>query len=142
MRRVKSAPADLALMKNNKQIKKPTVYMLSKTSQSNIIEYKTKPRFDINYNFIDKNREKISYTTSLFADFINETNHNSLEECSLIYTLFAYISNNILKKNKIKEVYNILLQQLIRYLVVMFIHTQIIHDKVLTLPNIIHTISH
>ena len=44
--------------------------------------------------------------------------------------ILTYSSENIFKRDKLKEVFNFTLQSLVKYLFLMFIHTNILHDKI------------
>lgn len=126
MRRIKSAPANLANMINNK--KKNFIYSQSK----NNIVIPMKNKLNINYNFKKKKELKnnISFNSNLINDILNDSNNLSIEESTLIFTIINFIANNILKREKLQELYNYLLQAIIRYLIMLFIHTQFLHEKI------------
>ena len=127
MRRVKSSPSDLAKMSHNKRQIKRTPYMGS-ASIPVVIETKT----DNNYKLIKSLKKNVKTFGNLVSDALVEINydHYSLEETTLFAAIAGYFSNNILKKDKLKEIYNFLAKALARYLIMLFIHTQVLHDKI------------
>ena len=174
MRRVKSAPADLAKMSNNKKTQRT---LLCKKLINNI-EYKNIEYKNIEYkniesknNILSKNnivynnkiivnnindilfwnfnkkeekikKYKYSYnnfkfikysinnTINILSDAINESNIFNLEEYSIIYLIGIYFSENILKKDKLCEIFNYILLTFIRYSVMLLIHQQFLNEKV------------
>ena len=126
MRRVKSSPANLALMSHNKRIIK-SPYISSRNIPV-MIESKT----ENNYKLIKSLKTNVKTFGNLVSDVLVEINYNdsSLEETTLFAAIIGYFSNNIFKKDKLKEIYNFLAKALARYLIMLFIHTQVIHDKI------------
>lgn len=127
MRRIKSAPANLASMTNNK--KRTSISLLTK---NNVIA------IPMNNNYLPSNKIKklkeiknnISFNSNLVNDIVNDSNDLSIEESTIIFTIINYIANNILKREKLEEIYNYLLQAIVRYFIMLFIHSQILHEKV------------
>ncbi len=127
MRRVKSSPCDLAKMSHNKREIKKTPYMCSKSIPL-VIETKN----DNKYKLIKSLKKNVKTFGNLVSDALVEINydHYSLEETTLFAVIVGYFSNNILKKDKLKEIYNFMAKALARYLIMLFIHTQVLHDKI------------
>jgi len=57
------------------------------------------------------------------------------------YFIIDLSKNNILKKDKLKEIANFSIQSFVRYLILYYIHTEVLHDKIhnniLDIANII-----
>ena len=85
-----------------------------------------------NYKLIKSLKKNVKTIGNLVSDIVVEVNYNhySLEETTLFAIIICYFSNNILKKDKFKEIYNFLAKELARYLIMLFIHTQVVHDKI------------
>lgn len=129
MRRVKTAPGNLAKMSHNKkEIKKTSSLFMSSANVPIIIEEKN----ENNYKLIKSLKKNVKTIGNLVSDALVEVNydHYSLEETTLFAVIVGYFSNNILKKDKLKEIYNFLAKALARYLIMLFIHTQVLHDKI------------
>ena len=137
MRRIKSAPANLASMANNR--KRETISLL-KNNNAITIPKKT----EYNYKKIKDLKNTISFNSNLFNDIVNDSYHLSIEESTIIFTMINILANNILKRQKIQELYNYLIQAIIRYFIMLFIHSQILHEKI-NIPlidyNCIHNLS-
>ena len=175
MRRVKSAPANLASMSNNKKdtpnckttYNNLPLFISSKNieSKNNINNIENSNLFNnvLNLKLINKEKslllnknskyskynnfkyektknikKNISQITNIACDLISDNNNISLEESSLINAIIIYITENINKKNMLKQIYEYLLQFIIRYLIMLFVHGQILHDKTIILPNVIN----
>lgn len=122
MRRIKSAPANLSNMANRKKmvsLEKKNVFLIPKKETPNT-----------NYTKIKNKKLAIKNACEYLLDFTNETCNLNLEENNVLYGLSMLFSERILKQDKFKEAYNIILKMFIRYLIMLFIHTQILHDKV------------
>jgi hypothetical protein len=129
MKRVKTAPGNLAKMSHNKkEIKKIPCLFMSSANVPITIEEKN----ENNYKLIKSLKKKVKTIGNLVSDALVEVNydHCSLEETTLFAVIVGYFSNNIFKKDKLKEIYNFLAKALARYLIMLFIHTQILHDKI------------
>ena len=127
MRRIKSAPANLASMTNNK--KKECISILTKKDEIAIpMKNKFKPEY--NLKKIKNLKNNISFNSNLFNDVVNDSNNLSIEESTIIFTIINFIANNILKREKLEELNNYLLQAIIRYFIMLFIHTQILDEKI------------
>ena len=142
MRKVKSAPANLAEMANNKKeaktkIKsyrfvipimnlKSTLILEEKENNKEKRELIVKPQ---NYEKFKTLKNNIKNIGSLTNDIIGDINYLPLEESSFLISFINYISDNVLKKDKLKEIYAYVLQAFARYLLMLFIHSQLLHDE-------------
>jgi len=127
MKRIKSAPANLASMTNNK--KKTSISLLTKNNEIAIpMQNKFKPEY--NFKKIKELKNTISFNSNLVNDIVNDSNNLSIEESTIIFTIINFLANNILKREKLEEAYNYFLQAMIRYFIMLFIHSQILHEKV------------
>lgn len=128
MRRVRSSPANLSQMKNKKKV---TI-----NSNANKIFYIPNNKENINYNnynnfeILKKSKIYLSKVGNFCGDLINDSNILSLEDSIVISGLISYFSDNILKKDKLKDIANFTLQYLLRYFILYYIHTEILHDKI------------
>lgn len=142
MRKVKSAPANLAEMANNKKeaktkIKsyrfvipimnlKSTIILEEKENNKEKRELIVKPQ---NYEKFKTLKNNIKNIGSLTNDIIGDINYLPLEQSSFLISFINYISDNVLKKDKLKEIYAYVLQAFARYLLMLFIHSQLLHDE-------------
>lgn len=154
MRRIKSAPANLAGMSNNKKsvnkkisifsqenMNKNKINIIKKDiSMNNILNF-YKIKFN-SYNKFKSLKSNLNSSFNILSDAINEANIFNLEEYSIIYLLGVYLSENILKKDKLNEVFNFILITLIRYIVMLEIHEKILHENIEVKKNIITEIAH
>lgn len=127
MRRIKSAPANLASMTNNK--KRDNIF-ISKKNNDIMIPMKNKIDYNLKFKKIKELKNNISFNSNLLNDIINDSNNLSIEESTIIFTIINFIANNILKREKLEKVYNYLLEGCIRYLIMIFLHSQILHEKI------------
>ena len=123
MKRIKSAPANLALMTNNKKkeisnnksIFNIPIINIPIVNKDSIIDANIKNKNVKNKNvkknmYINNNNfsnfKNLKYYTSKFGNFIsdiiNDTNLLSLEESTLLSMILIYSSENIFKKDKLK----------------------------------------
>lgn len=151
MKRIKSAPADLALManrkKNNLEIsdKRNTPVIMSLGDDFDILDeidneklltdnVNVNLKYFKNFRIIKTIKNYVNKFSQLTSDLISDSNLLSLEESTIYSALIIYISENITRKDKLKEAYGFLIQYITKYLILLFIHTQILHDKILDLP--------
>lgn len=139
MRKVKSAPANLCEMINNKKEAKTkiksyrfiipimniesTIILEDKNEKNKIIN---KPKKYETFKTLKTGIKKIG---SLTSDVIGDSNLLPYEETTLLNVFINYISENVLKKDKLKEIYAYALQAFARYLLMLFIHSQLLHDE-------------
>ena len=155
MKRIKSAPANLCEMVNRKKInysqsnkivipipiinKKYNIIIEeinsknsvnSKYSEKNII--KNDNSKIINTNIIEYNKFKSQKNTlkkigTFLSDVIGDTNILPFEQNTLITSLINYFSENVLNKDKLKEIYVFILQAFARYLIMLLLHGHFIN---------------
>lgn len=143
MRKVKSAPANLCLMKNNKNNRDKPKLVCNK--KNNIIPLRFNNNADNNnINYI-KTKKKILYNVNeLTNDMIQNSKLLDSEELNIISVIINYMFENIYKKKKIDELKNYIISCLIRYFIMFIFHTYIIHDidgKYIHTLEIIHKIN-
>ena len=174
MRRIKSAPANIAEMINRKKVKNPqvvckSVMKLSKPllqeekinniESSNLIYYinnivkfnkkcddnkyndkynnkynnKYNDKYNDKYNYKQKNKNVINirnlniYTersTNILNDVLNDTLKLSLEETAFLGILLNLL-NNTFRKDKLKDLTAIIVQNAVKYLIMIFLHNYI-----------------
>ena len=117
MRRIKSAPANICSMSNNKKVvvsQKENIAALIVSDQN---EYN---------NFKDiKSKKKILTTTSnVVSDSIFSLSSLNYEENFIIAYIICYLSENIVKKDKLKNLQSFLIETGIRFLITYIIHHQ------------------
>lgn len=156
MRRIKSAPANICLMTNNKKSlnEKDVKDVKDVKNRNNIISFIYSKNSNTNNKFKNLKilKNTLSSSSDIFIDSINDISNFNLEETSLLYAIITYLSNNILKKDKIKELYKFFIQMIVKYFIMLIIHTQILHDKTFSIDYIfqnlhnmnenIHNINH
>ena len=122
MRKIKSAPSYLSTMSNNK--KQPNIIKISHSI--NITTYIFSNRS--NYQKIKDFKISVQNTGAVINDLISDNKILSLEESTIINAFISYLSENINKEKKINELYKYLIQYIVRYIVLIFIHSLILHD--------------
>ena len=136
MRKVKSAPDNLSTMCNKKKHIVPII-----KSNAGIVEI-IPPKTN-NFTKIKNFKISVQNTGTVINDLITDNKFLSIEESTIINTLILYLSENITREKKINELYKYLVQSICRYIVLMFIHTTVLHDnidKYLPTINYLHTI--
>ena len=139
MRKVKSAPANLCEMINNKKEAKTKIksyrFMIPimNIESTIILEDKNEKKEIINkpkkYETFKQLKTGIKKIGSLTSDVIGDSNLLPYEQTTLLNVFINYISENVLKKDKLKEIYAYALQGFVRYLLMLFIHSQLLHDE-------------
>ena len=102
----------------------------SKYSEKNII--KNDNSKIINTNIIEYNKFKSQKNTlkkigTFLSDVIGDTNILPFEQNTLITSLINYFSENVLNKDKLKEIYVFILQAFARYLIMLLLHSHFIN---------------
>lgn len=147
MRRIKSAPANIAEMVNKK---KPILKEKQKTSLpiiQNIIVTNNKKNPIVMKEQITpiKNQKNIEKTfNNIMLDYINDKSFYNIndEEAVLISIIYFYICEKIFTKNNLREFILFIVQMLIRYIITNSLHElylnnqNVIHSKILLLENI------
>jgi len=122
MRKVKTAPSNLCMMSNKKKQNIPIIN--SKESIVAII-----PKKESNFTKIKKFKTMVANSGSVINDLISDNKIVSLEESTIITALISYLSENINKTKKLNELYIYIIQYIARYIVLLLIHTTILHDN-------------
>ena len=139
MRKVKSAPANLCEMVNNRKEAKTNIksyrFMIPfmNIESTIILEDKNEKKEIINkpkkYETFKQLKTGIKKIGSLTSDVIGDSNLLPYEQTTLLNVFINYISENVLKKDKLKEIYAYALQAFVRYLLMLFIHSQLLHNE-------------
>ena len=152
MRRIKSAPANLSLMKNrNKKVNKITnsisIFSFGKEvsfgKEDNIDELiKLKNYENENENENEslerKNKNIISTTSNIISDYLFDNTNLPYEENYFISFIIAYISENIITKDKLKNLQAFIIQNAVRFLVSYVFHKHIISDIIQNINMHLH----
>tara|TARA_B110001450_G_scaffold162512_2_gene151491 strand:- start:1538 stop:2017 length:480 start_codon:yes stop_codon:yes gene_type:complete len=139
MRKIKSAPANLCEMVNNKKEAKTNiktfrfVIPIMNIESTIILEEKSEKKEIINrpakYEEFKTLKTGVKKIGSLTSDVIGDSNLLPYEQTTLLTVFINYLSENVLKKDKLKEIYTFALQAFVRYLIMLFIHSQLLHDE-------------
>ena len=140
MKRIKSAPANIAEMVNRK---KPT----SQKSFEKIIliipqrEQKLSPSFTFSKQIVPLKNQKIveKKFNSIMIDYINDKQIlNNNDEEALIYSiLYYYFCEKIFTKNNMREFVMFITQTFIKYLFTHMLHELCINNKDIIVNNIL-----
>ena len=136
MRKVKSAPDNLSTMCNKKKHIAPIIK--SNAGLVTIIPPKT-----TNFKKIKNFKITIQNAGAVINDLINDNKFLTIEESCIINTFILYFSENITREKKLNELYKYVIQSVVRYIILLFIHSTILHnniDKYLPTINYLHTI--
>lgn len=155
MKRIKSAPANLCEMVNRKKInysqsnkivipipiinKKYNIIIEeinseksvnNKYSEKNIIKNDNSKIINTNiieYNKFKSQKNNLKKIGTFLSDVIGDTNILPFEQNTLITSLINYFSENVLNKDKLKEIYVFILQAFARYLIMLLLHSHFIN---------------
>ena len=133
MRRIKSAPANIAEMVNRRQPDKPTKNKTVVVPPKNC-DNSRKPLFE-------KGRKSVIYyterATNVLNDVINDVTSLSFEETAILGIVLNLL-NNTFRRDKLRDLSGIITQQLVKYIIMFYIHHYIINDSIepKTLPMI------
>ena len=155
MRRIKSAPANIAEMINRKKetkssLNKIVIPILNKKYNiiveevnnehyekniikndiSNIIKNdksNTNTNNIIEYNKFKSQKNNLKKIGTFISDIIGDTNILPFEQNTLITSLINYLSENVLNKDKLKEIYLFILQAIARYIIMLLFHSHFIN---------------
>ena len=122
MRRVKSAPANLAEMQNRRV---PSI--LVKSTKNNIIPIvvTNNKNQEKQYNTIDKLSliRNVKFTLRQFSTFTGDflQTHCKTEESIILSGIIEYFSDNIFKRDKLEQVQNYMLIYIARYIFNLYI---------------------
>ena len=121
MRRIKSAPANLCNMCHRKiqSLKKsePKTVIINDNNTVKITEIKSK-------------RQVLTTSSNIITDAINESNTSSFEENYLVGFILSYVFENIIKKDKFKNLEAFIIQNGIRFIFSYLLHKHILIDLV------------
>lgn len=136
MRKVKSAPDNLSIMCNKKKHIAPII-------KSNVGLVTIIPPKTTNFKKIKNFKIIILNAGAVINDLINDNKFLTIEESCIINTFILYFSENITREKKLNELYKYVIQSVVRYIILLFIHSTILHnniDKYLPTINYLHTI--
>ena len=119
MKKIKSAPANLALMINNKKSNNHN-FMIEKN------EKKKTSYILLNIRYLNNNTERI---TNIINDILNDILTLTFEETAFL-GIFLNLLNNIFRKDKLKNLSAILIQNSIKYLIMIYIHQYLLDDYI------------
>mgnify|MGYP003680233867 FL=1 len=115
MRKIKSAPANLCEMVNNKKEAKTNiktfrfVIPIMNIESTIILEEKSEKKEIINrpakYEEFKTLKTGVKKIGSLTSDVIGDSNLLPYEQTTLLTVFINYLSENVLKKDKLKEIY-------------------------------------
>ena len=135
MRRIKSAPANLSLMKNrNKKLNKitnsiSTFSVFRKEDENEFIKFENKNENENKGKNLERNNKNIISTTSnIVSDYLFDNTNLPYEENYLISLIMSYITENIINKNKLKNLQEFLIQNSVRFVISYLFHKHIIYD--------------
>lgn len=141
MRKIKSAPANLCLLKNNKNKKSKNI-IASSNDKNNILPIVSSKNIDSETNFITK-KFVITNINEFTNDMIQSNKLLDNEEINIINIVVNYIFENIIKKKNIEELKNYITSYIVKYFIMFLFHNYILHDateKYIHTVDIIHTI--
>lgn len=143
MKRIKSAPANIAEMVNRK---KPTlekssekiIFIISQQQQEP--EHKQSPMFIFSKQIAPLKNQKIVEKTfnSIMIDYINDKQilNNNDEEALILSILYYYFCEKIFTKNNLREFMMFITQTLIKYIFTHSLHELFINNKDLIIEKI------
>jgi len=121
MRRIKSAPANLCNMCHRKiqsfKNSEPKTVIINENKTIKITEIKSK-------------RQILTTSSNIITDTINDSNSLSFEENFAVGFILSYIFENIIKKDKFKNLEAFIIQNSVRFIVSYLIHQHIVIDLV------------
>jgi hypothetical protein len=155
MKRIKSAPANIAEMVNRK---KPTLEKEEEKSSEKIILIMSKqdqcqdkdniPTFTFSKQIVPLKNQKIIEKTfnSIMIDYINDKQllNNNDEEAFILSILYYYFCEKIFTKNNMREFMIFITQTLVKYIFTHMLHDVCINNKDIIIEKLMLTqhISH
>jgi hypothetical protein len=121
MRRIKSAPANLCNMCHRK------IQSLKNSEQKTVI---INDNNTVKITEIKSKRQVLSTSSNIITDAINDSNTLSFEENFVVAFILSYIFENIIKKDKFKNLEAFIIQNGVRFLVSYLIHQHVVIDLV------------
>jgi hypothetical protein len=121
MRRIKSASANLCNMCHRKiqslKNSEPKTVIINDNNTVKITEIKSK-------------RQVLTTSSNIITDAINDSNTLSFEENYVVGFILSYIFENIIKKDKFKNLEAFIIQNGVRFIVSYLIHQHVVTDLV------------
>lgn len=121
MRRIKSASANLCSMCHKKiqslKNSEPKTVIINDNNTVKITEIKSK-------------RQVLTTSSNIITDAINDSNTLSFEENFVVGFILSYIFENIIKKDKFKNLEAFIIQNSVRFIVSYLIHQHVVIDLV------------
>lgn len=125
MRRIKSAPANIAEMVNRRQSDKPTKNKLVAVPPKNR-DNSRKPLFERDRKSLIYYTERI---TNVLNDVINDVTSLSFEETAFLGIVLNLL-NNTFRRDKLRDLSGIIAQQFVKYIIMFYIHHYVIKDYI------------
>jgi len=128
LRKVKSAPANLSEMSNNKKSKpivsqKQFLLFKKEMTQEDDVNENNKNLFVKDKKFILKEQKKsIEMASNIINEILLENKNPQSEEYFIINFLIPYVGNNIITKNFIKNIFDSLISYLVKSVIVYLFH--------------------
>jgi hypothetical protein len=148
MKRIKSAPANIAEMVNRK---KPTLEKEKEKSSEKIILIISKqdkdrnhiPTFTFSKQIVPLKNQKIIEKTfnSIMIDYINDKQllNNNDEEAFILSILYYYFCEKIFTKNNMREFMIFITQTLVKYIFTHMLHDVCINNKDIIIEKLMLT---
>lgn len=125
MRRIKSAPANIAEMVNRRQPDKP--------AKNKLVVVPPKNRDNSRKPLFERERKSLIYyterATNVLNDVINDVTSLSFEETAFLGIVLNLL-NNTFRRDKLRDLSGIIAQQLVKYIIMLYIHHYIIKDSI------------
>lgn len=128
LRKVKSAPANLSEMSNNKKSKpitsqKQFLLFKKEMTQKDDLNENNKNLFVKDKKFIIKEQKKsIEIASNIINEILLENKNPQSEEYFIINFLIPYVGNNIITKNFIKNILDSLISYLVKSIIIYLFH--------------------
>ena len=145
MKRIKSAPANIAEMVNRKKPRSEKIIFIISKQEQEQPERKQSPTFTFSKQIVPLKNQKIVEKTfnSIMIDYINDKQilNNNDEEAFILSILYYYFCEKIFTKNNMREFMMFITQTLIKYIFTHILHEIYISNKEI-LTNKIMLIEH
>lgn len=135
MKRIKSAPANIAEMVNRKKpaCQKSPEKIIFIIPQREQLEQKLSPTFTFSKQIVPLKNQKIVEKTfnSIMIDYINDKQilNNNDEEALILSIAYYYFCEKIFTKNNLREFMMFITQTFIKYLFTHILHDMCINNK-------------
>ena len=129
MKRIKSAPANIAEMVNRRKIEtiKPKksnenrIFFFGNSKEANREVTNIK-----NMKSLNSNTERV---TNIVSDVVNDIFSLSFEETAFLGIILNLL-NNTFRKDKLKDLTSILVQNFVKYCVMFYLHNYVLNDYI------------